>query len=66
MRCSECLNEIDPTDRSVWQKVEGWERPRVGGGTNAIALRKPVQEWMCATCMVRKKEGLGVNQGSLL
>ena len=63
--CVMCSNAVDPTDVNVWQRVTGWERKRDAGGTNAIALRTPVQEFMCATCMVAAKRGL-VGQEAML
>ena len=54
MKCVECGEVIAP--RKGWQKVEGWSRVyRKGGGTNALALRTAMQEFMCDRCMVRAK-----------
>lgn len=66
MTCEHCGREIDPTSHGVWQKVEGWEHHRAAGGTNALALRRPIQAWVHGECMVAMKQGAKVNQKSLL
>lgn len=66
MICSFCREEIDPTLDGVWQKITGWEKRRNQGGTNAIAMREPLQEFMHATCMILLKRGLTAQQGSLM
>lgn len=55
-----------PIDRpgTAYQKVEGWERHRRGGGTHALALRRPLQEYACEGCIAVEKAAPG--QDSLL
>lgn len=65
MTCENCGTEIVEY-RKAWQKVEGWARPRKGGGVNALALRKAVQEFMCDACMIRLKLFGESKQESLL
>jgi len=64
--CSSCGDPIVEY-RKAWQKVEGWSRVhRKGGGTNALALRIPLQEFMCDGCMIRLKLFGESKQESLL
>ena len=63
VRCDRCGEGIAEWSKA-WQKVEGWERHRKAGGTNALALRAPLQEFMCEACMIKEKLGWG--QDSLL
>lgn len=55
--CSDCGKQIDPRSRLTWQKVVGWERTRHGGGTNHVALRHNLDEWMCNECVDKRKTG---------
>jgi hypothetical protein len=49
----------------VWSKVIGWEKKRNRGGTNHVALRKPVNEFMCDYCMRMKQSGASPDQSEL-
>ena len=55
--CPFCFNPVNPEDPYSWQKVTGWERRRAQGGTNAIALRAPLQEWAHPACVSLAKDG---------
>lgn len=61
--CAFCGRPIDrPT--TAYQKVEGWDRHRRAGGTNALTLRRPLPEYACEGCIAIQKAGAG--QESLL
>jgi hypothetical protein len=69
--CIYCGTSVDPTARTTWQRVIGWQRMagvRASGkhGGSDIALREAVNEWACPTCIVRVRNGVDVGQGSLL
>ncbi len=66
--CCECgEHKIDLSRRrSYYQKVEGWERFREGGGTNALSIRRPFDVFMCVRCMDRALAGVPSGQGSLV
>lgn len=66
MECCDCRRQLDERTETVWTKVTGWERNRIGGGTNALALRRPLQIHMCDSCMRRRKRGIVPGQGTLL
>lgn len=64
-KCIDCGCEIDP--KRDYRKVSGWERgQRTGGGTNAIALREPTDEWRCRWCVEKLGRGISPEQGSLI
>lgn len=56
MRCSICDASLQGW--TVYQKVSGWERWREAGGTNALALREPKQEFACQRCIDALKRGV--------
>jgi hypothetical protein len=56
-RCCSCRLDVDERTMTVWNKVVGWERRREKGGTNHIALRRKVDEYMCELCMDREQAG---------
>lgn len=51
LRCNECGRPMDERVEVVWTKVEGWEKRRQQGGTNHVAMRRPLPEHMCNACM---------------
>src|ERR1700704_2190078 len=62
-----CLYCKKPVDANKdYRKVEGWEKSRSGGGTNAIRLREPKDEWECTSCIDSHGRGISLEQGSLL
>ena len=64
MTCVYCKGPIDGS--LDYRRVIGWERQRSAGGTNAIALREPQDEWACAECVRKLKRGVTLEQTSLL
>lgn len=66
IRCSECGRGLNTKTETVWTKITGWERHRDQGGTNHVALRKQLEEFMCAGCMTLFQSGLAAGQKSLL
>ena len=64
--CTFCEREIDPESRMTYRKVIGWERPREGGGTNALTLREPTQVFACSSCIEKLKLGIPIGQPTLI
>lgn len=62
LRCSSCSLLFDERIVVMWSKVEGWEKKRDAGGTNHVALRTPLDEFMCPTCMDKLRNGLAAGQ----
>lgn len=65
MRCTECGRQMDERRETVWQAVHGWGKKRDQGGQNAVALRRPLNEFMCAGCMDKLKRGVAATQLTL-
>lgn len=63
MICAFCGQEI-ATTRTAYREVVGWERNRAQGGTNALALRKPLDRWAHSSC-IDKAKTVGHGQGEL-
>jgi hypothetical protein len=66
-----CGDPVDPSPRRSWRRVVGWQRMagrRASGehGGSDIALREPLDEWACPTCIDRLRAGIDVRQASLL
>lgn len=62
-----CPRLLDPElPGSFYRKVEGWERAREQGGTNHVALRRPLNEYRCLECVQREQAKINAGQGSLL
>lgn len=65
-----CGTEVDPSDRSIWRRVTGWEHrgPKQSGrrGGSDISMREPTGEFACTQCVSRLKAGLNPQQGSLM
>lgn len=53
---------MDERIATVWSKLEGWEKKRAAGGTNHVALRKPLGEFMCNGCMEKLLSGVAAAQ----
>jgi len=64
--CTFCEREIDPESRMTYRKVIGWERPREGGGTNALTLREPTEVFACWICIEKLRLGIPVEQQALI
>jgi hypothetical protein len=63
--CESCDEPI-PSIQDAWQKVEGYERPRRGGGTNHVALRETFNVFVCNRCMTLLRAGLDAKQETLI
>lgn len=63
--CTFCEEPVDP--QSGFRKVSGFERlHREGGGTNAVALRKPEEVFACRWCIDKQGRGISPEQETLL
>lgn len=65
-RCAFCEEPVDADATRTYRRVTGWEHPRTAGGTNALALREPLDEFACSPCIDRQRRGLAPEQESLL
>jgi hypothetical protein len=65
LRCVFC-GRVIASPAHGWRKVVGWERERSQGGTNALAVRQPLDEWCCVEDMQKLRRGLDPAQQSLL
>lgn len=65
-RCLFCSVPVEPNSTRVYRRVRGWEHPRRDGGTNALALREPLDEFACSTCIDRQRAGVAPTQGALV
>lgn len=65
LRCSVCGEVVDERRQTVYNKVTGWEKKRDQGGTNALRLREPDNEFMCVICMDKLTRGLSAGQMDL-
>ncbi len=63
-RCAECGCPISDVEHA-WTSISGWDKKRREGGTNHVALRKPLGEWMCDGCMAKCMAGIPTGQLSL-
>ena len=68
MRCSICRLEIE-NHRVAYRRVIGWERP--GRGINdrsgsSLVLRQSTDELAHAECIVRRQNGISINQETLV
>ena len=52
--CHFCGREVKTTDLGVFRFVEGWEKVRSQGGTNALSLRNSADRWAHGTCVELK------------
>lgn len=66
VKCTFCDAELDPRATTTYQKITGWDHPRSGGGTNALALAKRLEEFACYLCIDRQKHGVSLEQQSLV
>lgn len=69
--CAYCGEAVDPTKRSTYRRVVGWERKagrRLSGahGGSDISLREPLDEWAHPACVDRAKRGVHAHQEALL
>jgi hypothetical protein len=64
-QCDKCGRIVDERKETVWNEVIGWEKRRVQGGTNHLALRKPQPNFRCNVCMTKMLEGLDAGQSEM-
>lgn len=68
--CFFCGEPVDPTARTTWRRVRGWERKAPSSSTRAggsdISMRESTGEVACDVCIVRVKTGVSPGQVSLL
>ena len=65
VRCAFCHEPVDTDRPGAFRRVTGWEKNRDQGGTNAVALRQPHDDWACAPCIDLAVKGL-LGQASLI
>lgn len=69
MNCHLCNEPVDPTARTTFQRVEGWERKALSASRKSgsdIVCREPREEFAHGHCVERVRSGIPVAQGSLL
>ena len=64
--CVFCDTPVDPANPSVHRRVIGWEKSRDQGGTNAVRLRVPLNEFACGACVDLESKGISSKQRSLM
>lgn len=65
-RCEFCGEAVDEGDRyNTYRKVSGYERLRTQGGTNALRLRQPLEQYAHLDCIKRESKGTSARQGTL-
>jgi recombinational DNA repair protein (RecF pathway) len=67
--CAFCGRPVDPNGYSVYRKITGWERKahaesRRGGSD--IVLREPMDELAHGLCVDRTRQGVNVNQETVV
>lgn len=66
--CTFCQQGCDPANS--YRRVEGWSRRAPSSssrrGGEDIVLREHLDEWACFACVLKLRDGLSVEQGSLL
>lgn len=68
-KCFYCGEPVDPTLRSTWRRVAGWERKAQSDTRRSgsdIVLREPRDEYACDDCIRRQKRGINPTQGGLM
>jgi hypothetical protein len=64
--CTFCHDGLSLRGTDYYRRVQGWEKPRRQGGTNAIVLRDPLPVYACHRCIWRQQHGIDEAQGSML
>jgi hypothetical protein len=65
MKCEFCQTPIQ--QGQDYRVVQGYERiHRDAGGTNALRLRKPLEQFACRWCVDKQANGISVDQASML
>ena len=61
-----CVLGLHQAERSgCLEKVEGFEKPRRGGGANQIVLRSPLGVYACWECVEMAKKGFSREQEAM-
>lgn len=63
--CFYCGSAIESM-RFAYRRVVAWERKRRAGGTNAVRLREPLDEYACAPCVDAVAAGRDPGQRAML
>lgn len=63
--CVYCRATIEST-RHAYRRVVAWERKRKQGGTNAVRLREPLDEFACSRCVDAIADGRDPGQRPML
>ncbi|MBA2707202.1 MAG: hypothetical protein H0U59_05295 [Gemmatimonadaceae bacterium] len=63
--CEKCSRVIDERYETVWNQTLGWEKKRMQGGTNHLALRRPQNRFMCHVCMSKILDKMDPGQENL-
>lgn len=63
--CKFCGEPVDTDTLGVYRNVQGWEKARKGGGTNALRLRVNNGEHAHATCVDSEARGYRRGQENL-
>lgn len=59
------LGAHDVAHDSALQRVQGFQKPRKGGGANQIVLRENLDEYACWECVERAKRGISQDQAEM-
>ena len=63
--CALCGEPLRTDQIGNYRKTTGWAEKRDAGGSNAIRLRKDLDEWAHGGCVDLEARGIGVNQETL-
>lgn len=63
--CEQCTLPLDVRANGVGQFVEGVAINRAQGGANMIALKRPLNRWICRVCIDLRRSGHEWDQPSL-
>lgn len=58
VNCELCGKPLETTQAGTCRYVEGWEKNRIQGGTNAISMRKVHDRWAHWPCVDLRQKGL--------
>jgi hypothetical protein len=68
VKCALCGQPVEPTARTTFQRVSGWERKALSASRKSgsdIVLREPRDEFAHGHCVERVRSGVPVAQESL-
>lgn len=55
--CEFCETSVVAVSPDTYRLVQGWIRPRKGGGTNALRLATEQHRYACSDCVMRLSSG---------